>query len=126
MKRLLLGSVASVFIIGSAFTQQVTPMPGMDMKRMEMMMPNPNDTASTKGYKSAMMTMMQAEPKFTGDADIDFMTHMRPHHQAAIDMAKVLLANGKDAETKNLAQEIISTQEKEIATIDAWLKKKGV
>ena len=45
--------------------------------------------------------------------------------KAAIDMAKVVLANGKDAETKKLAQDIIATQEKEIATIDAWLKKKG-
>lgn len=136
MKRLLLASVASVFVIGSALAQQATPqgapMSGMDMKGMDMdmkmMMPSPNDTPSTKGYKSAMMKAMQAMqamPKFTGDADIDFMKQMRTHHQAAIDMAKVLLANGKDADTKKLAQEIIAAQEKEIATIDAWLKKKG-
>jgi uncharacterized protein (DUF305 family) len=37
----------------------------------------------------------------------------------------VFLAHGKDAETKKLAQEIIATQEKEIATIEAWLKKGG-
>ena len=40
-------------------------------------------------------------------------------------MAKVVLANGKDADVKKLAQEIITAQEKEIATIDAWLKKRG-
>ena len=97
-------------------------MKGMDMT---MMMPTPSDTLSTKGYKSAMMMSMQAMPKFSGDADVDFMKQMRPHHQAAIDMAKVVLANGKDAETKKLAQEIITAQEKEIAIIDAWLKKKG-
>jgi len=34
MKRILLGSVASVFVIGSALAQQATPMPGMDMKGM--------------------------------------------------------------------------------------------
>ena len=127
MKRILLGSVASVFIIGSALAQQATPMPGMDMKGMDtkMMMPSPNDPPSTKGYKSAMMKMMEAMPKFTGDADIDFMKQMRTHHEAAIDMAKVVLANGKDVDTKKLAQEIIAAQEKEIAMIDAWLKKKG-
>lgn len=126
MKRLLLGSVASVFVIGWALSQQA-PMPGMEMKGMDMkmMMPSPSDPASTKAYKSAMMKMMQAMPKFTGDADIDFMRQMRTHHQAAIDMAKVVLAHGKDAETKKLGQEIISAQEKEIVTIDAWLKKKG-
>ena len=53
------------------------------------------------------------------------MKHMRPHHQAAVEMAKVVLANGKDAEVKKLAQDIITGQEKEIAAIDAWLKKKG-
>src|SRR6202047_1667131 len=127
MKRILLESVASVFVIGSALAQQAAPMPGMDMKGMDMkmMMPSPNDPPSTKGYKSAMMKMMEAMPKFTGDADIDFMKQMRTHHEAAIDMAKVVLANGKDADTKKLAQEIIAAQEKEIATIDAWLKKKG-
>jgi uncharacterized protein (DUF305 family) len=66
---------------------------------------------------------MMAMPKFVGDADIDFMTQMRPHHQAAIDMAKIVISNGKDAETKKLAQDIITAQEKEIAIIDAWLKK---
>jgi uncharacterized protein (DUF305 family) len=125
MKRILLASVASVFVIGSALAQQATPMPGMDMKGMDMMTPSPNDPPSTKGYKSAMMKMMEAMPKFTGDADIDFMKQMRTHHEAAIDMAKVVLANGKDVDTKKLAQEIIAAQEKEIATIDAWLKKKG-
>jgi len=98
--------------------------PGMDMK---MMAPDPRDSASTKGYKAAMMKMMDGMPmmKFTGDADLDFMIHMRPHHQLAVDMAKVDLANGKDAEVKKLAQDIITAQEKEIAVIDAWLKAKG-
>ena len=133
MNRIMLASGLSMLVIGSAFAQQATPpMPGMDMKGMGMnnmemkkMMPDPSDPASTKGYKSAMRDAMQAMPKFSGDADVDFMKHMRPHHQAAIDMAKVVLANGKDAETKKLAQEIVTAQEKEIATIDAWLKKNG-
>ena len=62
MKRILLASVGSVFVIGSALAQQATPMPGMDMKGMDMkmMMPSPNDPPSTKGYKSAMMKMMEA------------------------------------------------------------------
>lgn len=39
--------------------------------------------------------------KFTGDADLDFMSHMRSHDQVAVDMAKVVLANGTDAAVKN-------------------------
>ena len=133
MNRLIVACAASLFIVGGAMAQQPAPMPGMDMKGMDMkgmmdmkkMMPGVSDPASTAGYKASMMKMMHAMPSFTGDADIDFMKQMRPHHQAAIDMAKVVLANGKDADTKKLAQDIIAAQEKEIAMIDAWLKKKG-
>ena len=129
MNRVLLTTAAAaVLITSSALTQEVTPKPGMDMKGMDMkmMMPSPNDSTSTTAYKSAMMKGMQAMPKFTGDADIDFMKQMRMHHQTAIDMAKVVLANGKDAEAKKLAQDVVTAQEKEILTIDSWLKKKGV
>lgn len=128
MKRLLMTVAAGILITGAAHAQQAAPMPGMDMKGMDMktmMMPGANDTPSTKAFKMAMMHAMQTMPTFSGDADVDFMKHMRPHHQAAIDMAKVVLANGKDPDTKKLAQDIITAQEKEIATIDAWLKKKG-
>ena len=127
MKRILLTAAVGALITGSVLAQQPAPMPGMDMKGMDMkmMMPGANDTPSTKAYKMAMMNAMQTMPAFSGDADIDFMKHMRPHHQAAVEMAKVVLANGKDAEVKKLAQEIITAQQKEIAMIDAWLKKKS-
>ena len=100
--------------------------PGM-MMDMQMMAPNPDDSASTTGYKSAMMKSMQGMPtmKFTGDADFDFMNHMRAYHQGAIDMAKVALANGKDAKVRKLAKGIVKAQEKELAAIDAWLKANG-
>lgn len=131
MTRMLMIAAAGVLITGSVFAQQPAPMPGpmhgMDMKGMDMkmMMPGANDTASTKAFKVAMMRAMQTMPVFSGDPDVDFMKQMRPHHQAAIDMAKVVLADGKDAEAKKLAEDIISAQEKEIAMIDAWLKRNG-
>ena len=133
MNRLIVACAASLLFIDGALAQQPAPMPGMEMKGMDMkgmmdmkkMMPATSDPVSTAGYKASMMKMMHAMPAFLGDADVDFMKQMRPHHQAAIDMAKVVLAHGKDADTKKLAQEIIVAQEKEIAMIDAWLKKKG-
>ncbi len=54
---------------------------------------------------------------FTGDADRDFARMMIPHHQGAIDMALVEIRYGKDARLKRLAQEIIVTQQQEIAVM---------
>jgi uncharacterized protein (DUF305 family) len=62
---------------------------------------------------------------FTGNADVDFVKGMIPHHQGAIDMAKTVLAFGKDPEVKKLAEEIIKAQESEIALMNEWLKRRG-
>jgi uncharacterized protein (DUF305 family) len=50
---------------------------------------------------------------------------MIPHHEGAIAMAKVALKNANDAETRSMAQKIIDDQEKEVADMQAWLKKHG-
>ena len=85
-----------------------------------------SEPASTKAYRAANDRMHKdMEIKFSGDADVDFFKGMIPHHQGAIDMAKVVLEHGKDPEAKKMAQEIIAAQEKEIAFMREWLKKKG-
>lgn len=91
---------------------------------MKTMMPAPGDAASTKDFKSADMKMMHdmAVP-YTGNADVDFRTKMIPHHQGAIDMAKVALAHAKDETTKTLAAQIIKDQEREIAEMRERLSK---
>jgi uncharacterized protein (DUF305 family) len=134
--RRLIATAAAALIAGTALAQQ--PMPGRDMpgKDMgpgmdmgvdrQMVVPNATDAPATAGYRAAMMQMIMAMPKYTGDADIDFVAQMRPHHQAAIEMAKIVIANGKDAEIKKLAEDVIAAQTTEIATIDAWLKKRGL
>ena len=83
------------------------------------------DTAPGKAYEAAMTKMMTASKamKMTGDADKDFVMMMMPHHQAAIDMAKVELEFGKDAMLKKMATDIIAAQQKEIDEMKAWQAK---
>jgi uncharacterized protein (DUF305 family) len=50
----------------------------------------------------------------SGNIDRDFVRMMIPHHQGAIDMARVLLKYGQDERLKRLAQSIIIEQGQEI------------
>jgi uncharacterized protein (DUF305 family) len=60
---------------------------------------------------------------FTGNADIDFVRGMIPHHQGAVDMAKTVIAFGKDPQIRKLAEEVVKAQETEIALMQTWLKQ---
>ena len=64
----------------------------------------------------AMARMMGAmhAPAPTGDADIDFLAMMIPHHAGAVDMARAVLRYGRDPVTRQLAEEIIAGQTIEI------------
>ncbi|MGW5837861.1 CopM family metallochaperone [Methylorubrum extorquens] len=96
------------------------------MKLIQAMKPDPKDPASTKDFKAADMTMMHdMHVPYTGNADVDFLTHMIPHHKGAVAMAKVALKHAKDPTTKAMAQKIIDDQEKEISDMEAWLKQHG-
>lgn len=62
-----------------------------------------------------MMAAMVIVP--SGDIDKDFVAMMVPHHQGAIDMAHAFLRYGHNEQLKRLAQEIIITQQQEIAVM---------
>jgi uncharacterized protein (DUF305 family) len=63
-----------------------------------------------------MMNDMDAA-RYTGNPDVDFLAMMIPHHQGAVEMARLLLIHGKDPLTRRLAEEIIASQTTEIAAM---------
>ena len=63
--------------------------------------------------------------EYTGDADVDFIKGMIPHHQGAVEMAQIVLEHGKDPEVRKLAEGIIAAQESEIKWMTDWLAKNG-
>jgi uncharacterized protein (DUF305 family) len=70
---------------------------------------------------SRMHAAMSLAP--TGDADVDFVRGMIPHHQAAVDMALLVLEYGEDPDVRQLAEAVIAAQEAEIAWMTLWLEQ---
>ncbi|CAN5778245.1 hypothetical protein BH11PSE8_BH11PSE8_15540 [soil metagenome] len=62
----------------------------------------------------AVMHHGMANAKRNGNPDHDFASAMVPHHQGAVDMAKVELLYGRDPVLRRMAQEIIVSQHQEI------------
>lgn len=69
----------------------------------------------------AMHRMHDAVNKvpMTGDIDRDFVALMVPHHQSAVEMARVYLEHGKDPELRRLSENVIASQEAEIRQMSA-------
>jgi uncharacterized protein (DUF305 family) len=88
----------------------------------------PEGTSSTESFTSLMMQAMERMHKDmnivpTDDPDRDFAAMMIPHHQGAVDMAKVELQFGKNPVLRRLAQGIIVEQLQEIEVMQRELRQ---
>ena len=115
--------VGALTQITSAFAQTAPAMPAMDHTKMAMPMPA-DASAATKAFAEANSKMhADMAIAYTGNADKDFIKGMLPHHQGAVEMAKIELQYGKDPKARKLARGIIKAQNEEIAWMKGWLAK---
>lgn len=97
----------------------------MNIWRQELASITPGIASGGQGMDPHMMgmdidlNMLATSPNF----DRDFLQAMLPHHQSAIDMSKSAFPNLKKAEVRDLANDIITTQQTEIDRMMAWLKE---
>lgn len=111
--------LAVVCAVGIIFFASARPLPASDL---EICARPTSDVGAEAPYLAENVTAMKKmmgdmSVKPTGDVDADFVAMMVPHHQGAIDMALAVLRHGRNPQIRRLAQEIIVTQQQEIAVM---------
>jgi uncharacterized protein (DUF305 family) len=69
-----------------------------------------------------LMDRAMAAAPHTGDPDRDFLAMMIPHHEGAVEMARLVLIHGRDPLVRQLAEEIIAGQQAEVSAMRARLQ----
>jgi uncharacterized protein (DUF305 family) len=114
MTRLALAAALALCLAGPALAQHA----GHGQR------PATSEPASTREFRAVNDRMHRdMNIRFSGNADRDFAAAMIPHHQGAIEMARIQLRHGADPEMRRLAEEIIRAQEAEIAQLRAFLAR---
>jgi uncharacterized protein (DUF305 family) len=82
-----------------------------------------DEAAFAPAMDAAMARMMAAmhAASPSGDPDQNFLAMMIPHHEAAVEMARLVLQHGRDPLTRQLAEEIMASQTVEITAMRARL-----
>ena len=108
--RLLILLLAFIILNGSAWAQDHKHHKQASEKQ------TPEFTKFMKEMDAGMKKMMDDmhSPGYSGDPDVDFLAMMIPHHEGAVEMARLELIHGCDPLVRRLAEDIIAGQQVEI------------
>ena len=99
-------------------------MQGMDHSKMggmgEMMKNTPANP-----YAEVGMAMHHKMMVVGTDASETWTRQMIEHHRGAIAMSKIAVAQASDKEVQTMAQKVVTMQEREVASLQSWLKRNG-
>src|SRR5262249_3870720 len=109
MKGLAITGVVIAVLVGLVvyFTRTLGPVPEAAVELMA-------------AHNKMMAGMMGTSITYTGNAHVDFVALMIPHHQGAIDMAEVELKYGRDDSIRALAKSIVASQTAQIGQMNTW------
>jgi len=110
----------------------VTAMPAMDHGKMEGMghakmggMGEMMKNTPANPYAEAGMAMHHKMMVIGADASETWVRQMIEHHRGAIAMSKIAVAQASDKDVRAMAQKDIAMQEKDVASLQSWLKRHG-
>jgi uncharacterized protein (DUF305 family) len=121
MKKLL--SIAAIAILFACNNNNEDQANGIDSSHGSHHTQATSDTGSTMKQLMDQNMQQMMGVRSTGNADYDFAALMKIHHQGAVDMGNALLKSGKNEQLRAMAQQIITDQQKEIASFDSLLAK---
>jgi len=116
----------------SPAAEPAAAMPAMDHGKMQMMDHGGMDgmeammkNTPANPYADAGMIMHHKMMVVGADASETWARQMIEHHRGAIAMAKIAVAQAKDKEIRAMAEEVITMQEQDVASLQSWLKRHG-
>ncbi|MER7684115.1 DUF305 domain-containing protein [Streptomyces sp. NPDC097610] len=84
-----------------------------------------NDSSGQEGQSTSSASSASSSATAHNEQDMAFAQGMIPHHQQALEMAKLATDRASSAKVKDLASRIEKAQDPEIQTMNGWLKSWG-